>query len=63
MLHLHEIDHFLPKKPFMNHDLNLIIYSRNMKKKSKFKIFEVIKFMCKTIFSHFLLIITLNDTF
>lgn len=55
MLQLRDIDDFLPKinkniyeaRPQVNKEF------KEYGKKSKFKIFEVIKFMCKTKFNHF----------
>jgi hypothetical protein len=44
-------------------DLKFRMNSRNMKKNSKFKIFKVMKFTFKIIFSQLLLRITFDDKF
>ena len=44
-------------------DLKFRMNSRNMKKNSKFKIFKVMKFTFKTIFSQLLLRIAFDDRF
>ena len=48
-----------------NHEdaLKCIMNSKNMKKKSNFKIFKVIKSTSTTEFNHVLLSITFNDKF